>query len=190
MLLALLVDREPFKGKVAPGAELRLHGACVEDWRLHVQLGHSVLDHAELERDHAGHLDCAAEGDLAVALREVEVSDGELGAWDVHGEIHLGATGEVLDVAVSAVFGAALEELSGFDYCTDSLWKHTGIVRAPSLATLLLVASSALPAWVFRGSGGCATIRSATVLAAISSPSRLFHSASTSVEGAHPKMPG
>jgi hypothetical protein len=51
----------------------------------------------------------------------VEVSDGELGAWDVHGEIHLGATGEVLDVAVSAVFGATLGELSGFDYWTGSL---------------------------------------------------------------------
>ena len=64
-----------------------------------------------------------------------------------------------------------------------------GMVRAPSLPTFDLISSVALPAWTFWGSGGCATIRS-SLLAAISSPSRLFHVARTSADGAHPRMPG
>lgn len=67
---------------------------------------------------------------------------------------------------------------------------HTGIVLAPSFATLVLMSSTALPACAFVGFGGCATMRSATVFAAISSPSRRFHSARTSAEGAHPRIPG
>ena len=68
--------------------------------------------------------------------------------------------------------------------------KQTGIVRAPSLATLLATSAPALPAWAPLDIGGWATTRLWSVFAAISSPSRRFHSARTSAEGAHPRIPG
>ncbi len=68
MLLAVLVDAEAFEGEVATGAELRLHGALLEDGRFHAEVGHAVFHDAEFQADDAGHFDGAAEGDLAVAL--------------------------------------------------------------------------------------------------------------------------
>lgn len=68
VLLAVFVDAEAFEGEVAAGAELRLDGALVEDWGFHAQVGHAVFHDAEFERDDAGHLDGATEGDFAVAL--------------------------------------------------------------------------------------------------------------------------
>lgn len=65
-----------------------------------------------------------------------------------------------------------------------------GIVRAPSLPTFSRRAASEAPAWQFFGSGGLATSLSASLEAAMSSPSRLFHVARISVEGAQPTMPG
>lgn len=103
-----MIDAKPFKGQIPARPKLRLHGALVEDGRLHAHLRHAVFDHVELHRDDAGHLDGAAEGDFAVSLREVEVADGEFGARDVHGEVDFAASAEVFDVAVSAVFRAAL----------------------------------------------------------------------------------
>jgi len=80
-----------------------------------------------------------------------------------------------------------------------------GIVLAPSLPTFSLISSEAVPAWTFCGFGGWATIRS-SLLAAISSPSLVFHvlrtcadqswvwismmDRLTSAEGAHPRIPG
>ena len=64
-----------------------------------------------------------------------------------------------------------------------------GTVRAPSLPTFPAVVPFALPAWAFSGCGGRATSRS-NLLAAARSPSRLFHSAKTSADGAQPRMPG
>lgn len=65
-----------------------------------------------------------------------------------------------------------------------------GIVLAPSLPTLSETSLLALPAWTFIGSGGRATLRSASLLASMSSPSRLFQVARTSADGAQPMMPG
>lgn len=65
-----------------------------------------------------------------------------------------------------------------------------GTVLAPSLRIFSATASSAEPACALFASGGSATSRSASLDAAISSPSRLFHVAKTSAEGAHPRMPG
>lgn len=42
----------------------------------------------------------------------MEVSDGEVGAWDVDGEVDLGAAREILDVAVSSMFRTTLRFLS------------------------------------------------------------------------------
>lgn len=57
------------------------------------------------------------------------------------------------------------------------------------MPTLSVISADAFPACTFFGCGGCATIRS-VVLAAISSPSRLFHVARTSADGAQPRIPG
>lgn len=67
----------------------------------------AALHDGQLQRDDAGHLDGAAEGDFAVALREVEVADAELGARDVDGEEDFAAPAQVFDVAVAAVLRAA-----------------------------------------------------------------------------------
>lgn len=68
VLLPVLVDAEAFKGQVAAGAELGFYGPLLEDGRFHAEVRHPVFHHREFERDDAGHLDGAAEGDLAVAL--------------------------------------------------------------------------------------------------------------------------
>ena len=48
-------------------------------------------------------LDGAAEGDLAIALAEVQVAHAQAGAIHIDGEEHLGAARQILDVAVAAV---------------------------------------------------------------------------------------
>ncbi len=51
----------------------------------------------------AGHLDGAAEGDLAIALAEVQVAHAQTGAVHIDGEEHLGTARQILDVAVAAM---------------------------------------------------------------------------------------
>lgn len=63
------------------------------------------------------------------------------------------------------------------------------MVRAPSLATLALTSSLALPAWVLLGSGGL-VISGPTGVVFMNSSSRRFHSARRSDDGAHPIIPG
>ena len=107
MLLPVLVDREPLKVYIPAGAELRLHGARDVDGRLHVQLLDAALHDGELERNHPSHLNRAAERNFTIPLREMEITDAELGTRDVHRQVHLAATREVLDVAIAAVLRAA-----------------------------------------------------------------------------------
>lgn len=131
ILLPGMIDRKALESEIPRRAERRLDGPGQEHGRFETKVGHGgvaviavaagggvgvtgsragvgLLQHGEAEGDLAGHFDGAAEGDLAVALGEVEVADGELGAGDVDGEVDFAAAGEVFDVAVSAVFGAAL----------------------------------------------------------------------------------
>ena len=82
---------------------MRLHGPRQEKRTLHRQILHAILHHRELERDDARHLDCPTKGNFSVALREVQVSDAELGAFDMDGQVHLAPSTQVLDVAVTAV---------------------------------------------------------------------------------------
>jgi hypothetical protein len=65
-----------------------------------------------------------------------------------------------------------------------------GIVLAPSRPTFSLMLPSPLPTCTLCGLGGSATTRSICEQDWISSPSRLFHSARISGEGAQPKIPG
>jgi hypothetical protein len=107
MLLPVLVHREPLKIYIPPWSELRFHRPWDVDWGLHVQLLDASLHYRELERDHARHLDSAAERDLAIALREMQITHAELRTLDVHWEIYFAAARQVLDIAVPSVFRAA-----------------------------------------------------------------------------------
>lgn len=114
MLLPVLVDRKALERQHAAGPKLRLHRARDEDGTLHLERLDSSLHQRELERDDAGHLYRAAEGYFTVALAEVEVAHGELGARDVYREVCFAPAREVLDVAVSAVLGAARDRAGAF----------------------------------------------------------------------------
>ena len=114
MLHALLINAEPFKSQIPPGPKMRLHRAGEEKRTLHIEILHPTLHDGQLQRDDAGHLDGAAKGDFAVALGEVEVADGELGAGDVDGEEDFAAAAQVLDVAVAAVLGPAGDGAGAF----------------------------------------------------------------------------
>ena len=86
-----MVNGEPLKVDVPTRSELRLDWAGDVDRAPDAEFGEPVLDHLEVDGDDACHLDGAAEGDLAVALGEVEVAHAELGAGHVDGEEYLGA---------------------------------------------------------------------------------------------------
>lgn len=68
MLLAILIDREPFEVDVPPWSELRFYRTGYVDWRFHGELFHAVFHDAELYGDDAWHLDSATEGYFAVTL--------------------------------------------------------------------------------------------------------------------------
>jgi hypothetical protein len=76
----------------------------------------------------------------------MKISDAELGALDVDGEVDFAATAEVLDIAVSPVLGTSYQNVS----CIMRVFLGTsdvpGIVLAPSLPTFALISSEAEPA--------------------------------------------
>lgn len=106
MLLPMLIDTEALKVDIPPGPKLRLDRPGDIDGALQAQVRDPVPQHLEVDGDDARHLDGPAEGDLAVALGEVQVAHRELGPGHVHGEVDLGPARQVLDVAVAAVLGA------------------------------------------------------------------------------------
>lgn len=91
MLLALLIHTESLKVNIPSRAKLRLDRAGDVNRTLHAQLLHAALHDREFDGDDAGHLDGAAERDLPVALREVQVAHAELGPLDVHRQVHFAA---------------------------------------------------------------------------------------------------
>lgn len=102
----MLIDTESLKVDVSAWTELWLDWSWNIDWALRSQLCHAVLHDRELDGDDSCHFNGSTEGDLSIALRKVQVTNGEFGARNVHREEDLAATGEVLDIAVSSVFGA------------------------------------------------------------------------------------
>ena len=107
MLLPLLIHAEPLKRQIPAGPIMRLHGPRQEERALHIQILDPVLHQRQAQRDHPGHLDRAAEADLPIPLREMQVPDAELGPRHMHGQERLGAPGQVLDVAVATVLRSA-----------------------------------------------------------------------------------
>jgi hypothetical protein len=85
MLLPMLIDREALEVNVPARPKLRFDRARNVDGRLHVQLLHAAFHDAELERNASCHFDRAAEGDFSITLGEMQVSNTELRALDVHG---------------------------------------------------------------------------------------------------------
>jgi hypothetical protein len=107
MLLAMLIHTEPLKVNVPSRAKLRLHRTRDINRRLHRKLLHATLHHREVDSNNPRHLNRTTERDLAIALREMQIADGELRSLDVYGEVHFAAAREILDIAVAAVLGAA-----------------------------------------------------------------------------------
>ena len=100
----LAVQGHRGSGEGQPLAELRVGGARHEDRVLADAVGvHAALDQVDVQVDEPAHLDGAAEGDLAVALREVQVAHREVRPVDEDRIEHPGPLGEVLDVLVAAV---------------------------------------------------------------------------------------
>lgn len=103
MLLSMLIYAEAFEVNISTWAELWLNRTRDVNWTLKTHLGHTVLDNSEFDRNLASDFDGTAKADLAIALREVQVTSGELGAFDVHGKINLAPTGQILNVAIAAM---------------------------------------------------------------------------------------
>ena len=101
VLLALLVDRDAFEDQVI--VVVRPIGLGLKIGFLMPYFAMPPLISSTLQMQPARHLDGAAEGDLAVALGEVEVAHREPGALHVDREVDLRAARQVLDVAVAAV---------------------------------------------------------------------------------------
>jgi hypothetical protein len=106
MLLAILIHTEALKVNIPAGAKLRLHRTRDINRRFHRELLHATLHDGEIDRNHTRHLNSATERNLAIALREMQIADGELRSLHVHGKVHFAATRQVLDIAVAAVLGA------------------------------------------------------------------------------------
>merc|ERR1712014_397370 len=98
VLLAVLVDAEAFKVNVSAGTELRLNRTGNVNGTLHVP-----LHDREFDRDDACHLNGTAERDLTIALREMQVTNGELCTLHMYRQIHLASARKVLDIAVATV---------------------------------------------------------------------------------------
>ena len=101
MLLALLVDRDAFEDQIV--FVVRRDRRRLEYRILDAVFRYAVLDDVDLDMQPARHLDRAAEGDLAVALAEMQVAHRETAAGNIDREVNLRAARQVLDVAISAM---------------------------------------------------------------------------------------
>lgn len=80
---------------------LHLGRARRDDRSPHVKELHAVLDHFNLERGDAGHLD-GTRG-FAVAETEVDVTDRQVGALDVDGQVDARTSDEVAGIDITTV---------------------------------------------------------------------------------------
>src|SRR5205823_15019666 len=69
-------------------------------------LGHAALNQVDPEIDVAADLDRAAEGELTIALREVQITARELRAGHPYGIVDACTTREVFNIVVPAVLAA------------------------------------------------------------------------------------
>ena len=102
----MLINREPFKVNIPPRSKARLNRTRDVDRTLEAHPFHPVLDYLEVHGDHARHLDGTAERNLTITLREVQITNTELGTVHMNGEVHLGSSAQILDIAVASMLGA------------------------------------------------------------------------------------
>ncbi len=100
-LRAVVLDRDALEHQVV--RVVRIDRPRLEHGLADAVLVAAALDEIDVHVDPAGHLDRAAEGDLAVALREVQVADDDAAALDIDRQVDAAAAAQVLDVAVAAV---------------------------------------------------------------------------------------
>lgn len=99
----MLINREPFKVDIPPRSKARLNRTRNVNGALEPHPLHPVLDHLEVDSNHTSHLDSAAEGNLAIALRKVQITHTELSSRHMDGQVNLGAPAQVLDIAVPSM---------------------------------------------------------------------------------------
>ncbi|SKZ14402.1 Uncharacterised protein [Mycobacteroides abscessus subsp. abscessus] len=115
----LAVERHRRTREGDPLRVLRIGVAGHEDCVLGDAVGlHAALDQVDVQIDEAAHFDGPAEGDLAVALREVEIAERQVGARHEDGIEDATALGEILDVLIAAVLAGRCRPCS---LCGDSI---------------------------------------------------------------------
>ena len=129
VLLAMLVHTEALKVDIPPGAELRLNRTGNVNRRLHGELLHPALHNRKLDRNHTRHLNGATERNLAIALREMQIPNRELGPLDMHRKVNLAAARQVFDVAVAAVLRATGDRAGALvaDFLFDVVARGSGV---------------------------------------------------------------
>ena len=103
----MLINRETLECQIPTRTIMRLDRSWQIKRGFHPQISHTILHDLKIDGNNTSHLDSATERDLAVSLREMEIADAEFGALDVDGEVDFAASAEILDVAVSTMFGTA-----------------------------------------------------------------------------------
>ena len=84
-MLAFFVHGNAFEDEVA--IVVRLDRAGLEDGIHDPVFLHAALDEADAQVEVTGHFNRAAEGDFAVALREMDVAHRKAAAFDVNREV-------------------------------------------------------------------------------------------------------
>lgn len=147
ILLPPMVDAKPLERQIPSRPIMRLHGPRQKQWTLHPQPLHPILHHTQLHRNDTRNLNRATETNFPVTLAEVQVANAEFCAGNVDGEVDFGAAREVLDVAVSAVFGTAGHGARAFT--ADFLFEF--VRGAASVDVFGLGWESDVPAGVVKG---------------------------------------
>ena len=82
-----------------------------------------------LRWDHTTYLNRSTERNLAIALREMQVPNRELGPLDMHRQVNLAAARQVLDIAVAAVFRATGDSSSTLfaDFVLNVVARGSGV---------------------------------------------------------------
>src|SRR5882757_591324 len=101
LLACLLIDRDAFKDEVF--RESRLERARLEYRIRNSVLGDPTLDEIHANIDIARHFDSAAECDLAVTLRPMNITHRKASSLDIDREVDAGTPREVLDVAIASM---------------------------------------------------------------------------------------
>src|SRR5215216_4777288 len=162
LLAGLVVNADAFEDQKV--AIMRINRADLEQGvgqTIHVD---AALDNVDVQVDPSCHLDGSAEGDLAVALREVIVAHGKPGAGHIHREVNSRAARDVLYITISSVlarrngtrgFTSSLLQLPTFQAAKQYAlrfggkgeWRHPVGIGGDKFALTLVPLLQKLMAW-------------------------------------------